>query len=126
MALHHPSIQQKFNTRHFVSCESATNAADLTAVVGSHLGLEMSKQLSAMILKHFMACGPAVLLLDNIETPWEQMGSRTEVEEFLSHLADIPHLALLVRTPVCLLQQISEFFKDHNAGGGKAGESEMV
>ncbi|KAJ7107026.1 hypothetical protein C8R44DRAFT_858110 [Mycena epipterygia] len=96
MALHYPSIQQKFNIRHFVSCESATNAADLTAIVGSHLGLEVSKHLSAMILKHFMACGPAALLLDNMETPWEQIGSRAEVEEFLSLLADIPHLALLI------------------------------
>jgi hypothetical protein len=40
--------------------------------------------------------GPAMLVLDNMETPWEPLSTRTEVEEFLSLLADVRHLALLV------------------------------
>jgi tetratricopeptide (TPR) repeat protein len=42
------------------------------------------------------------MILDNFETPWEAMDGRTKVEEFLSLLAGIPHLALLVCPPLYL------------------------
>jgi hypothetical protein len=36
------------------------------------------------------------MILDNFETPWEPVESRAKVEDLLSLLAGIPHLALLV------------------------------
>ncbi|KAJ7817671.1 hypothetical protein B0H14DRAFT_3741639 [Mycena olivaceomarginata] len=60
--LHHPSIEQKYPQRHFVSIFRTV----------------------------------AILILDNMETPWEPVSTRTNVEEFLSLLTDISHLALLV------------------------------
>ncbi|KAJ7828300.1 hypothetical protein B0H13DRAFT_2437946 [Mycena leptocephala] len=56
-----------------------------------------SRQLSRAIIRHFLDSGPAILILDNMETPWEPVSTRANVEEFLCLLTDISHLALLVR-----------------------------
>ncbi|KAJ6556111.1 hypothetical protein B0H19DRAFT_1071243 [Mycena capillaripes] len=95
-ALHHPAIIDKFSARHFISCESANTSVDLVIQIGLHLGLEPSPQLSKIIIVHFKQCGPCLLVLDNFETPWEPSESRGDIEEFLSLLADIPSLALLI------------------------------
>jgi GTPase SAR1 family protein len=95
-ALHHPNVEEKYLQRHFVSCESANSAAEVISIVGSYLNLPQSRGLSKTIYGHFLDRGPAILVLDNLETPWEPLGTRTQVEEFLSLLADVPHLALLV------------------------------
>jgi hypothetical protein len=36
------------------------------------------------------------LVVDNLETPWEPIQSRSGIEEFISLLTDISHLALIV------------------------------
>ncbi|KAJ7926697.1 P-loop containing nucleoside triphosphate hydrolase protein, partial [Mycena leptocephala] len=95
-ALHHPAITEKYNLRHFISCESANTCADMVAIIGSHLGLEPSNLLSKIILHQLARCGPCLVVLDNFETPWEPINSRGQVEDFLSSLADIPSLALLL------------------------------
>jgi Cdc6-like AAA superfamily ATPase len=95
-ALHHPDVVSKYKHRHFISCESATTDRQLIDVVGTHLGLEPARKLSQAIVEHFLKSGPTLLLLDNFETPWEDCKRRNEVEEFLSLLTDVPHLALLV------------------------------
>ncbi|KAJ7490880.1 hypothetical protein FB451DRAFT_1221318 [Mycena latifolia] len=95
-ALYHPKVMEKYPHRHFVSCESATSASSLITLVGSHLGIDPSASLAKLITRYFSECGPSILLLDNLETPWEPLATRSEVEEFLSLLSDVPHLALLV------------------------------
>jgi hypothetical protein len=95
-ALHHPAIMEKYNLKHFISCESASTCGDLVTSIGLHLGLEPSRQLSKVILQHLGLCGPCLVVLDNFETPWEPIESRAQVEEFISLLADIPSIALLV------------------------------
>ncbi|KAJ7884449.1 P-loop containing nucleoside triphosphate hydrolase protein, partial [Mycena leptocephala] len=94
--LHHPTVEKKYGQCHFVSCESANSAVELISIVGTHLGLEPSRQLSRAIVQHFLDNGPAILVLDNMETPWESLSTRAKVEEFLSLLTDVPHLALLI------------------------------
>lgn len=94
--LHHADVEKKYPQRHFVSCESANSAGELISIVGSYLQIPQSKQLSNAIYADFLERGPAILVLDNMETPWEPLASRRQVEEFLSLLADVPHLALLV------------------------------
>ncbi|KAJ7738209.1 hypothetical protein B0H14DRAFT_3610893 [Mycena olivaceomarginata] len=94
--LHHPTVEQKYAQCHFVSCESAHSAVELISIVGTHLGLEPSRQLSRAIVQHFLENGPTILVLDNMETPWESLSTRANVEEFLSLLTDVPHLALLI------------------------------
>lgn len=95
-ALHHQGVMNKYTHRHFVSCESASGCGDLVAIIGSHLGLDSSSQLSKTILRHFSESAPSILVLDNFETPWEPVDSRTEVEDFLSLLTEVSHLDLLV------------------------------
>ncbi|KAK7044337.1 NB-ARC domain-containing protein [Favolaschia claudopus] len=93
-ALHHPDISAKYTHRYFVSCESANNHNSLIAHIASHVGVSLNT--SKQILGHFSASEPCILLLDNFETAWEPLVSRAQVEELLSLLADIPHLALMV------------------------------
>ncbi|KAJ6586408.1 hypothetical protein DFH09DRAFT_1359742 [Mycena vulgaris] len=95
-ALHHPDITARYGQRHFVSCDSAASHDELASIIVSHLGLGASRNASKRLLRHFMGCPPSILLLDNLETCWEPLGSRSQVEEFLSLLTDIPHLALLI------------------------------
>ncbi|KAJ7652247.1 hypothetical protein B0H17DRAFT_1269560 [Mycena rosella] len=95
-ALHHAAIIEKYNLRHFISCESTNTEVDLVSTIGSHLGLEPARQLSQAILRHLRESGPCLLVLDNFETPWEPAEYRGGVESFLSLLADIPTLALML------------------------------
>jgi hypothetical protein len=48
------------------------------------------------IAHYFSHAPPSLLVLDNLETTWETLSSRFEVEEFLSLLTDVPHLGLMV------------------------------
>ncbi|KAJ7909635.1 hypothetical protein B0H13DRAFT_2330223 [Mycena leptocephala] len=95
-ALHHPDISARYTHCHFVSCESAANHDDLVSLIASHLSLTPSRNTSKLIFRHFCGLPSSILLLDNIETCWEPLSSRSQVEEFLSLLTDVPHLALLI------------------------------
>ncbi|KAJ7503644.1 hypothetical protein B0H11DRAFT_1983671 [Mycena galericulata] len=95
-ALHHPDVSARYTSRHFVSCESVANRDDLVSMIVSGVGLEPSRNASKHLLRHFAQSPAAILVLDNLETCWEPLDSRNHVEEFLSLLTDIPHLALLI------------------------------
>ncbi|KAJ7451983.1 hypothetical protein FB451DRAFT_1524577, partial [Mycena latifolia] len=94
--LHHPTIIDKYEQRFFVAADSATTSIELAALIGSHLGLKSGNDLTKPVLQYFSGASPCLLVLDNLETPWEPLESREGVEEFLSLLADIPHLSLLI------------------------------
>ncbi|KAJ7778964.1 hypothetical protein B0H16DRAFT_1239277, partial [Mycena metata] len=96
-ALHHTDTCTKFEHRFFVSAEAATTAVELAALIGLHLGLEPGADLTKPIVRYFARqTGPCLLILDNLETPWEPIQSRGGVEKFLSLLADVEHLALMI------------------------------
>ncbi|KAJ7032412.1 P-loop containing nucleoside triphosphate hydrolase protein, partial [Mycena alexandri] len=95
-ALHHPEILARYTDRYFVSCESAASHEDLVAIIASHVGVAPTQNTSKRILHHLCHCPPSILLLDNLETCWEPLGSRGQVEQFLGQLTDIPQLALMV------------------------------
>jgi hypothetical protein len=65
-------------------------------MIADHLGLEKRSNLLRPVIHYFTHAPPSLLVLDNFETTWEPSNSQTEVEEFLSLLADIPQLALVV------------------------------
>ncbi|KAJ7448930.1 P-loop containing nucleoside triphosphate hydrolase protein, partial [Mycena latifolia] len=96
VALHHPPISANYETKVFVACDSATTTIELAALVGSNLGLKPGKDLSKLVVQHFAQGPPCLLVLDNLETSWEPFESRGGVEEFLSLLTDVQHLALMV------------------------------
>jgi hypothetical protein len=95
-ALHHPDISDKFENRYFVSAESATNSVELAALIGLHLGLNPGEDLTNRVVQHFSRQPACLLILDNLETPWEPIETRGGVEEFLSRLTDIRQLAVMV------------------------------
>ncbi|KAJ7728887.1 hypothetical protein B0H16DRAFT_1428417, partial [Mycena metata] len=96
-ALHHTDTCTKFPHRFFVSAEPATTVVELAALIGLHLGLEPRQNLTRPINQYFaQQRSRCLLVLDNLETPWEPMGSRDGVEDFLSLLADIENLAIII------------------------------
>ncbi|KAJ7927027.1 hypothetical protein B0H13DRAFT_1861789 [Mycena leptocephala] len=95
-ALHHPDIANKFTQRYFVSTESATNSVEVAALIGLDLGLNPGKDLTNPIVQYFFRQPPCLLILDNLETPWEPINSRGAVEELLSLLTDVPQLAMMI------------------------------
>ncbi|KAJ7452056.1 P-loop containing nucleoside triphosphate hydrolase protein, partial [Mycena galericulata] len=95
-ALHHPEVADRYRDRYFVSCDSAGTVEDLALAVATALGVELTGKLSTVIGKHLRTQPRCLLVLDNFETPWEPSATRPQVEEFLSVLADLSHVALLV------------------------------
>lgn len=102
--LHHPGIVSKYEQRVFVGCDSARTGIELAAQIGMHLGLKAEKDLTKPVVEYFSRTGPTLLTLDNLETSWEPKDSRRAVEELMSLLTEIPHLALMVRVYDCAFQ----------------------
>ncbi|KAJ7443268.1 P-loop containing nucleoside triphosphate hydrolase protein, partial [Mycena latifolia] len=95
-ALHHPGISRNYETKLFVACDSATTSIELVALVGSHIGLKPGRNLTKAVIGYFAQGPPCLLVLDNLETSWEKLESRGGVEEFLSLLSEVSHLALII------------------------------
>ncbi|KAJ7450894.1 P-loop containing nucleoside triphosphate hydrolase protein [Mycena latifolia] len=94
--LHHPTVTPKYEFRLFVGCESATTSIELAALVAVHLGLKPGTDLTQPVVSYLSKGPNCLLVLDNLETCWEPMDSRVNIEDFLSLLADINHLALII------------------------------
>ncbi|KAJ7227960.1 hypothetical protein C8J57DRAFT_1730742 [Mycena rebaudengoi] len=83
-ALHNPQV------------EANPTCTELVATIADHIGLEKGSNLPKKIAHYFAHAPPSLLVLDNLETPWEALSARSEVEEFLSLLTDAPHLGLMI------------------------------
>ncbi|KAF7344691.1 ATPase-AAA-core domain-containing protein [Mycena venus] len=95
--LHHAEITPRYKQhRYFVAYDPATTKVELAALIGSYLGLKPGKDLTRSVVQRFSKDPPALLILDNLETVWEPIVSRREVEDFLSLLTDVKHLALII------------------------------
>ncbi|KAJ7120696.1 hypothetical protein C8R43DRAFT_900444 [Mycena crocata] len=96
--LHASQMTDKFeHHRFFVACESVSTKAGLVSLIGTHLELKAGKDLTLPVTQFFASLPACLLILDNLETPWEPTESRGDIEEFLSVLTNIPQLALIVR-----------------------------
>ncbi|KAJ6627878.1 P-loop containing nucleoside triphosphate hydrolase protein, partial [Mycena sp. CBHHK59/15] len=95
-ALHHIDVTTKYTRRYFVSCATVTTHRELISNIGSHLGLDQSSNLAKKIIRELSASFSSLLILDNLETPWEPPSSREEVEDFLSLLSDVSNLAIVI------------------------------
>jgi hypothetical protein len=97
VVVHHAEIVARYEQhRFFVGCDPAATKVELAALIGTHLGLKPGKDLTHLTIQHFSSSPPSLLILDNLETLWEPVESRSDVEEFLSLLTDVAHLALMV------------------------------
>ncbi|KAK7028476.1 hypothetical protein R3P38DRAFT_3518391 [Favolaschia claudopus] len=95
-ALHLPDIASKFEDRIFVSCEAALTPIDIAASIAAYLDIKPGPDLTQPIVNALAAARSSLLILDNLESVWEPTSTRSSVEEFLSLLTGIPHLALIV------------------------------
>ncbi|KAJ7462908.1 hypothetical protein FB451DRAFT_1180550 [Mycena latifolia] len=95
-ALHHPDIAAKYEQCFFIVSDSVTTSVELSGLIGEHIGFEPAKDLTKQVIQYFATTGPSLLILDNLETSWEPLESRAGVEELLSKLTDVPHLALMI------------------------------
>ncbi|KAF8146775.1 hypothetical protein K438DRAFT_2092589 [Mycena galopus ATCC 62051] len=94
--LHHPDTSSKFENRFFVSAEAASTSIELAALIGLHVGLNPGQDLTKPVIEYFAEKPHCLLILDNLETVWEPTQFRAGVEEFLSLLTDVEHLALVI------------------------------
>ncbi|KAJ6592059.1 P-loop containing nucleoside triphosphate hydrolase protein, partial [Mycena vulgaris] len=95
--LHHPTVTGKYaQHRFFIACDSTLSKDDLVTLIGAHLGLKPTKNLAKVILHHFTTNPACILILDNLETLWESTEIRRDIEEFLSLLTGVKHLALII------------------------------
>ncbi|KAJ7278742.1 P-loop containing nucleoside triphosphate hydrolase protein, partial [Mycena rebaudengoi] len=95
-ALHNPRVEATYSHRYFVPCHSSPTCSELVATIAGYIGLEKGPKMANKIAHYFAHAPPSLLVLDNLETTWETLSSRSEVEEFLSLLTDVPHLGLMV------------------------------
>ncbi|KAJ6512571.1 P-loop containing nucleoside triphosphate hydrolase protein, partial [Mycena sanguinolenta] len=95
-ALHHPDTLMRFQDRLFVSAEPATTSVELAALIGSHVGLDAGENLTRAVIQYFTRKSSCLLILDNLETVWESIQSRSQVEEFLLLLTEVQQLGLII------------------------------
>ncbi|KAJ7304751.1 hypothetical protein DFH08DRAFT_976543 [Mycena albidolilacea] len=105
-ALTHPDICAKFERRIFVDAQSAASGVELAVLIGLHVGLQAGGDLSNAVVDHFSRGPPTLLVVDGLDSVWEQVGSG-KLEEYLSLLTGVDHLALVVtmsglRKPIML------------------------
>jgi hypothetical protein len=95
--LHHTEITARYSqNQFFVACGSAATKLELVNMIGAHLGLKPSKDLTQAVLQHFSNNPPSLLILDELETLWEPVSSRGNIEELLSLLTGVKDLAMMV------------------------------
>ncbi|KAJ6533275.1 hypothetical protein DFH09DRAFT_1284454 [Mycena vulgaris] len=95
--LHHPTVTGKYSQHcFFIACNSTSSKDELVILIGAHLGLKPKKNLAKLILHHFAINPASLLVLDNLETLWEPTEIRRDIEEFLSLLTGVQHLALII------------------------------
>ncbi|KAJ6595211.1 hypothetical protein DFH09DRAFT_1413276, partial [Mycena vulgaris] len=95
--LHHPTITGEYaQHRIFVACDLALSKDELVILIGAHLGLKPTKNLTKVILHHFTTNPACLLILDNLVTLWESTEIRRDIEAFLSLLTEVKHLVLII------------------------------
>ncbi|KAJ7809916.1 P-loop containing nucleoside triphosphate hydrolase protein, partial [Mycena leptocephala] len=95
--IHHTEITQRYNQqRFFVACDSAATQVELATLIGAHVGLKPGKDLTHPVIQYFSSSSNCLLILDNLETLWEPVETRSKIEEFLSLLTGVDHLALVI------------------------------
>ena len=91
-ALHHELVAAACPRRRFVALQAVPSGPGLLAACGAALGLAPGPDLAARTLAE-LATAPTLLVLDNLETPWEHDGAGTT--EALDQLAAIAPVRLL-------------------------------
>jgi tetratricopeptide (TPR) repeat protein len=92
---HHKAVVQHFGERRwFIRLETSTTTDEMQQAIARGLGCDPKDDFQAIL--EFLGAGPNLLILDNLETPWESTVVRRSTEEVLAALAAIVGLTLLV------------------------------
>ncbi|KAJ7177796.1 hypothetical protein C8R46DRAFT_987761 [Mycena filopes] len=95
--LHDDTIAGRYTQyRFFIPCDKAGSKGELAALIGAHLGLKPGRDMTQAVLQHLGHSPPSLMVLDNLETLWEPVELRNDIEDFLSLLTDITTLSLMV------------------------------
>ncbi|KAH7097226.1 hypothetical protein BKA62DRAFT_716885 [Auriculariales sp. MPI-PUGE-AT-0066] len=91
-------IESIGDNRFFISVEAFHDTDAASTGLAKHLGLEESADPLSAAIAYLQSLPRALLVVDNLETLWfsTHPSARHDTEQFLSRLASIPHLALLV------------------------------
>ncbi|KZV86510.1 hypothetical protein EXIGLDRAFT_774549 [Exidia glandulosa HHB12029] len=93
--LHDERVIASFgDQRFFVPCDSADSVSGLISLMASHIGLFGDRLRGRLVSA--LARSKALIVLDNFESTWEDSRGRSDAEDFLSVLAALPTLTLLV------------------------------
>jgi tetratricopeptide (TPR) repeat protein len=93
-ALHDKRVARRYGTRrYFTRCDGIQSRTALASEIARHLGLDPSPMVENAALAA-LESAPAVLALDNLETPHDQ--EPRQVEELLGNLSSVPGLALVI------------------------------
>jgi hypothetical protein len=93
-AASHPAVVARFGDRRaWVILDRATDPAGMVAALLDAFGLPAARDPRPAVAGE-LAAAPALLVLDNLETPWAH--HRHETEELLAKLARVSGLALMV------------------------------
>ncbi len=104
-AAHHDAVKARFlDRRWFVELDTATDRDTFDAQL--LLGLHLEPTAGFAVAAHRLGQAPALLVLDNLETPWE--AAPREIEARIGQLAAIPGLTLL-----------ASFRGDEHVGGAR-------
>ncbi len=91
---HDPVVVKRFgNRRWFAALETAKTSEQLEDAIVLALGGDRTAGLAATLNQ--MGQFPGLLILDNLETPWEPKDERQKAEQVLSTLMKVPGLSLL-------------------------------
>ena len=90
---HDTSVAERFGARRYwVRCDSTGTALALVSEIARVLGIPGGSAVGDRVLAA-LAARPALLVLDNAETPWIE--DVTATEELLTQLSQVPGLALV-------------------------------
>lgn len=91
---HQKNIVARFGQRRwFIPLDAAMSVQGVLNALSSALGTDPDLGVKAIITR--LSLAPALLILDNIETPLEQADPREDVEKLLAEISVTPGLALL-------------------------------
>ncbi|SON56436.1 Regulatory protein AfsR [Hartmannibacter diazotrophicus] len=91
----HPEVVARFGEerRWFVELETTATAADMQDAITRAIGGDPSRGFRATL--DSLGVEPGLIVLDNLETPWEPTAERRATEYTLAELAALPGLAVL-------------------------------